>query len=193
LCRSPTTLRRVSAIVPIALITGLQQLGIDISLITQLTLIVPGAMPGGLTLAFAPGARRYVANLMGQSELARNFLGWRLRLDGVEGESVEIYRSGPTLATEEGLVSFQAARLSRNPSMGIEQGNPRRARQRSGTGADLRPGRFRPEEQLRAGSGGGPEGSLPESHGNQYLRFSLLSKRSAFVCQRLWHGADAPV
>lgn len=99
-------------VVLIAFVTGLQQIGIDISFITQLSLIVLAALLGGLSIAFALGARQYVANLMAQSELARYATGDRLRIDDDEGEIVEIHRTGLTLATDEGLVSIPAARLT---------------------------------------------------------------------------------
>lgn len=99
-------------VVLIAFVTGLQQLGIDISFITQLSLIVLAAVLGGLSIAFALGSRQYVANLMAQSELARYSTGERLRIDGDEGEIVEIHRTGLTLATQEGLLAIPAARLS---------------------------------------------------------------------------------
>lgn len=100
-------------VVTIAVITGLQQLGIDISFITRMALIVIAALLGGLSLAFALGARDHVANLVAHSELARYASGERLRIDDDEGEVVEIYRTGLTLATDEGLVSIPAARLAR--------------------------------------------------------------------------------
>lgn len=101
-----------AGVVLIAFVTGLQQIGIDISFITQLSLIVLAALLGGLSLAFALGARQYVSNLMGQSELARYSTGDRLRIDDDEGEIVEIHRTGLTLATEEGLLAIPAARLT---------------------------------------------------------------------------------
>ena len=100
-------------VVAVAVITGLQQLGIDISFVTQMALIVLAALLGGLSLAFGIGARQYVANLMAQTELARYTNGERLRIDEDEGEIVEIYRTGLTLSTPEGLVSVPAARLAK--------------------------------------------------------------------------------
>jgi hypothetical protein len=99
-------------VVTVAVITGLEQLGIDISFITQLALILLTALLGGLSLAFALGARGYVANLMAQPELARYATGERLRIDDDEGVIVEIHRTGLTLATDEGLVAIPAARLA---------------------------------------------------------------------------------
>ena len=102
-------------VVIVAVITGLQQIGIDISFITQLSLIVLASLLGALSIAFALGARQYVANLMAQSELARYATGDRLRIDDDEGVIVEVYRTGLTLATEDGRVSIPAARLASGP------------------------------------------------------------------------------
>jgi hypothetical protein len=100
------------AVLTIAIITGLQQLGIDISFVTQLAIILLAAATGGLSLAFALGARQYVANLLAQDELARYGTGDHLRIDQDEGLVVEIHRSGLVLATREGLVAIPAARLA---------------------------------------------------------------------------------
>lgn len=99
-------------VVTIAVITALEQIGIDISFITRLALILLAALVGGLSLAFALGARQYVANLMAQPELARYAPGDRLRIGEDEGVIVEIYRTGLTLATDDGLVAIPAAQLA---------------------------------------------------------------------------------
>lgn len=110
-----------AGVVLIAFVTGLQQIGIDISFITQLSLIVLAAVLGGLSLAFALGSRQYVANLMAQSELARYSIGDRLRIDDDEGEIVEIHRTGLTLASDEGLVAIPAARLNSGRVLQVSQ------------------------------------------------------------------------
>jgi hypothetical protein len=101
-----------AGVLTVAVITGLEQLGIDMSFVTALALILLAALVGGLSLAFALGSRQYVANLMAQPELGRYATGERLRIDGDEGVVVEIYRTGLTLATDEGLVTIPAARLA---------------------------------------------------------------------------------
>lgn len=102
-------------VVTVAIITGLQQVGIDISFIIQLALIALASLLGGLSIAFALGARQYVANLMAQSELQRYVVGDRLRIDGDEGVVVEITRTTVVLATDEGQVAIPAARLASGP------------------------------------------------------------------------------
>ncbi|TDX99320.1 mechanosensitive ion channel [Thiohalophilus thiocyanatoxydans] len=111
-----------AAVVAVAVITGLQQLGIDISFITQLSLIILASLLGGLSIAFALGARQYVANLVAQPELTRYAIGDRLRIDADEGVIVEVYRTGLTLETDEGLVSIPAARLARGRVVRITPG-----------------------------------------------------------------------
>ena len=101
-----------TGVVAVAVITGLEQLGIDMSFVTQLSMILLASLVGGLSIAFALGSRQYVANLMAQPELARYATGERLRIDEDEGVIVEIHRTGLTLATDEGLVTIPAARLA---------------------------------------------------------------------------------
>lgn len=101
-----------AGVMAVAVITGLQQMGIDISFITQLSLIVLAALLGGLSIAFALGARQYVANLMARSEMARYAVGDRLRIDDDEGVITDIHRTGLTLETPAGLVTIPAARLA---------------------------------------------------------------------------------
>jgi small-conductance mechanosensitive channel len=101
-----------ATVLGVAFITALQQLGLDISFITQLALVLLASLLGGLSLAFALGARQYVANLMAQPELARYATGDRLRIDEDEGVIVEIHRTGLTLATDEGLVAIPSSRLA---------------------------------------------------------------------------------
>lgn len=104
-----------AGVVAVAVITGLQQMGIDISFITQLALILLASLLGGLSIAFALGARQYVANLMAQSEMARYAEGDRLLIDDDEGVITEIHRTGLTLETQTGLVSIPAARFASGP------------------------------------------------------------------------------
>ncbi len=123
------------SVVVVAVITGLDQMGIDISFVTRLALVLLAALTGGLSLAFALGARQYVENLMAQPELARYATGERLRIDDDEGVVVEIYRTGLTMATDEGLLTVPASRLAGGRVLRITgepvQGHAGRRRTRS--------------------------------------------------------------
>lgn len=108
------------AIVAVAIITGLEQVGIAISFIIQLALIALASLLGGLSIAFALGARQYVANLMAQSELHRYVLGDRLRIDEYEGVVVEITRTNLVLSIPEGQLAIPAARLASGPVLRLK-------------------------------------------------------------------------
>ena len=100
------------AIVVVAIVLGLQQIGVDISFVTRLILILASTVSAGMMLAYALGARQHVANLMARRELARLSVGDRIRIDGVEGEIVDIYNTGVDIATSEGIAAVPAARLA---------------------------------------------------------------------------------
>lgn len=110
-----------ASVVLIALIMALQQLGIDITFVTQLMIVLLSISVGGLVLAFALGARQHVANLIGRSELARYSVGERIRVDGEEGEILDIHRTGVDLATAEGRVTVPASRFSEQSVVRLEE------------------------------------------------------------------------
>lgn len=99
-------------IVVVAVVMGLQYIGVDILFVTQLLLIAFGVVGGGLMLAFALGARQHVANLLARRELSRLAVADRIRVDGVEGEIVDIHATGVDIVTDEGVVSVPAARFA---------------------------------------------------------------------------------
>lgn len=103
------------AVLMVAIVMGLQQLHIDITFITQLLLVLVVVVMGGMAVAFALGARDYVANLIGRSELQRYAPGERIRIGAYEGTIVNIHRTGVEIATQEGVVAIPAAQFSREP------------------------------------------------------------------------------
>jgi hypothetical protein len=100
------------SILAVAIVMGLQHISVDISFITRLILILVGTVSAGLMLAFALGARQHVANLLARRELSRLSIGDRIRVDGVEGDIVDLYSTGLDIATEDGIASIPAARLA---------------------------------------------------------------------------------
>lgn len=95
-----------------AIIVAAQQLDIEVSFIADLALVAFGIAAAALGLAFALGARQYVANLIARRELDEYREGDRLRIDDVEGTVVELRRTGLVLSTAEGLVTVPAARFA---------------------------------------------------------------------------------
>ena len=107
-------------IVAIALVLGLQQVGVDISFITRLVLILVATISAGLMLAFALGARQHVANLLARRELERLAMGQRIRVGDIEGEIVDIYSTGVDIATADGVASVPAARFAESGLLHID-------------------------------------------------------------------------
>ena len=95
-----------------AVIAAAQQLGIEVSFVANLALVAFTIAAGALGLAFALGARGYVANLVARRELDAYREGDTLRVDGVEGTVAELRRTGIVLATADGLVTIPAARFT---------------------------------------------------------------------------------
>ncbi len=99
------------SILIIAIVFGLQQMLIDISFITQLLLIPLLIVGSALSLAFALGAKDYIANLIAQTEWDRFNIGDRIRIDDIEGEIVEKSGASIRLETAEGVISIPCSRL----------------------------------------------------------------------------------
>ena len=95
-----------------AIIAAAQQLGIEVSFIAKLALVAFTLGLGALGLAFALGARGYVANLVARRELDAYREGDRIQVDAIEGTVVELRRTALVLATDDGLVTVPAARFN---------------------------------------------------------------------------------
>jgi len=100
------------AILAVAIVMALQHLNVNISFITQLFLILVTIIGGGLMLAFALGARQYVANLLARRDAERFAIGQRIRIDGLEGDVVDIHATAVDIATDEGIASIPASRFA---------------------------------------------------------------------------------
>ena len=113
----PDTARPLSRLVQgaiflLGVVTGVQQMGLDVSFVADLIVLVVGVTLAGLSLAFALGARQHVANLVARSTIDRYVPGDLLRIDDVEGVVVEVHRTGVDLRTGEGIVTVPASRFA---------------------------------------------------------------------------------
>jgi small-conductance mechanosensitive channel len=101
------------AIVAIALVIGLDQIGINVTFIVAMLGIAAGAVLGGFALAFGLGARAYIANLIGARELKREIEpGQIIRFGDIEGEVLDITATTLVLATEDGRRRIPAGRFA---------------------------------------------------------------------------------
>ncbi len=99
-------------IIIIAVVTGLEQLAIEITFLATFLLVILAALLGSLSLAFALGSKDLVANMLMRRELDRYAIGDTLTVDGHSGQITEISGSGLVITTEEGNVVIPATRLA---------------------------------------------------------------------------------
>ena len=101
------------AILLIAVVTAVEQLGIDTAFLTATVTIVIAAVAGAAALAFALGARTHVANLLAAHYLRQVYrVGQTVRVGGFEGTLAEILPTAAVLETGDGRVLVPAAEFS---------------------------------------------------------------------------------
>ena len=90
-------------------VIGVDQIGIDITLLITVMAVAIGAMLGGLAIAFSLGSRTFVSNLIGARYLSKDYrAGERIRIGETEGVILEISTVSVVLDTEEGRVTVPA-------------------------------------------------------------------------------------
>ncbi len=96
-------------IIVLALLTGVQQIGIDVSVLVAITVTAIGAVIGGFALAFALGGRDLLANMIAAFELQRHYrVGQRIRVDGKEGTIISFAPTTVMLAGAKGRYAVPA-------------------------------------------------------------------------------------
>ena len=86
-----------------AMIIGVEQLGINVAFLTTTLIVVAGVLLGGAALAFALGARHFVANVIGVQTARKHYqLGQLIKLGDTEGYLVEITPTLMILDTKQG-------------------------------------------------------------------------------------------
>ncbi|MFC6672104.1 mechanosensitive ion channel family protein [Marinobacterium aestuariivivens] len=89
--------------VTFAAILGIGHLGLDVGLLANLVTIAAAAILGGLGLGFGIGARDQVSNILASHQLRKLYrVGQQVRIDGTEGEILEITSTAVVLDTAEG-------------------------------------------------------------------------------------------
>lgn len=104
-------------IVTTAVMIGIEQLGINIGFLTTALIVVVGVLLAGIALAFAFGARHYVANLIGAHVSHRHFeTGQWIKTPQAEGYLLEITQTALVLDTERGRAVVPASLLQQQVS-----------------------------------------------------------------------------
>jgi hypothetical protein len=99
-------------VVTVAVLTGLGQLAVDISFVTNIIIILLTTFLGGLALAFALGSKQLVASVLARRGLERYRIGSRIRIDSIEGEIIEILDTAVVLESEGCISVIPAARFA---------------------------------------------------------------------------------
>lgn len=98
-------------------VVAIDQVGIDSQLLIVATEILIASVIGGAALAFALGSRSTVGNILALHYLAQTYkVGQRVRLDDLEGEIVELKKTGVVIDSPEGRVFVPAREFSEKRS-----------------------------------------------------------------------------
>jgi small-conductance mechanosensitive channel len=93
----------------VALVVGIEQLGINIQFITTFIIVVIGVLLFGVALAFGMGSNAFVANIIAARQADSHFrLNEHLKVVGVEGTLINITSTMLLIETEEGRVLIPA-------------------------------------------------------------------------------------
>jgi len=97
------------ATLTILVIVGVDQIGVDITVVVTAFAITLACLFGGLSIAFGLGARGYVSNLIGAHYLGRDYQeGERIRIGKIEGTILEITSVAVILETQDGRLTVPA-------------------------------------------------------------------------------------
>ena len=86
-----------------ALVIGAEQIGIDVSFLSNVMVVIVGVLFAGGALAFGIGARTLVANIIGAQYLRKHCrIGEQMQIGDVEGSIIEVSQTSVVLDTEYG-------------------------------------------------------------------------------------------
>lgn len=98
-------------IITLFIIWGVDQLGININILTSFINIIVGAIFGAAALGFGIGASGHVANMIAAQNIKKSFhIGETISIEGVKGTIVDISNVAIVIQTEDGIVFFPAKR-----------------------------------------------------------------------------------
>jgi len=105
-------------IIIFAVITGLAQIGMDLSLVEQILIILVTAIVGAIALAFGLGAGPTLANVISGRYVRKIYqVGQKITINGVSGEILELLPTGVVLDTDAGRTFVPAKMFEENASV----------------------------------------------------------------------------
>jgi small-conductance mechanosensitive channel len=110
------------ATLAVAVIIGVGQLGIDVSLLIAIVTISVAALFGAIALAFGLGARTSVANILASHYVRRTYkAGQRIRVGDFEGEILELTPTAVILDTRAGRALVPASLFNEAASVLLDR------------------------------------------------------------------------
>jgi small-conductance mechanosensitive channel len=107
----------------IAIILGIDQIGIDVLFLSVIAGIILSSMLGGIALAFGLGARTHVSNIIAANQLRQIYnTGDKIRIGEIEGRVLDIMTSRVIVETESGNVDVPAKLFDEEIVTIIEKG-----------------------------------------------------------------------
>ena len=117
----PSTIGSIAkfTIIFVALVVGIEQLGINVQFITTFIIVVVGVLLFGMALAFGIGSNSFVANIIAAKQAKNHFrLNEYVKIANTEGTLVDITATMLLIETEQGRVLIPA-RVCMDEKQGI--------------------------------------------------------------------------
>ena len=115
--------RLAQAVIVIScVVIGIDQLGVNVNFLIQLTTVTAAAVFGGIALVFALGTRQHLANLIGAHYARKHYgPGDYVKIGGFQGRIVEISDGCLFIETDVGDVSVPGQHFSAEPFVKIRK------------------------------------------------------------------------
>jgi hypothetical protein len=111
-----------AVIVVSCVVIGIDQLGVNVNFLIQLTTVTAAAVFGGIALVFALGTRQHLANLIGAHYARKHYgPGDYVKVGGFQGRIVEIADGCVFIETDVGDVSVPGQHFSAEPFVKIRK------------------------------------------------------------------------
>ena len=106
------------------IVIGIDQLGVNVNFLTQLTTVTAAAVFGGIALVFALGTRQHLANLIGAHYARKHYApGDHVKIGTFEGRILEISDGCVFIETEQGDVSVPGEHFTQHPFVKLRKGS----------------------------------------------------------------------
>ena len=105
-----------AVIVMSCIVIGIDQFGVNVNFLIQLTTVTAAAVFGGIALVFALGTRTHLANLIGAHYARKHYApGDQVKIGAVQGRIIEITDGCVFIETADGDVSVPGQHFSSEP------------------------------------------------------------------------------